>query len=126
MFFPVSIVSEHGLFFSEEYIFMGGEDGDFFQKASDLGYKIVWNNEAIIYEDVPKARTQITYLLKKSYYNGYAGAFSRMKNEKRNKIFYFFKNSLVLLGNLLLIIPAFFMGLTFLFNILCICSRTFG
>lgn len=43
-----------------------------------------------------------------------------------NKIFYFFKNSLVLLGNLLLIIPVFFMGLTFLFNILCICSRTFG
>lgn len=126
VFFPVNIVTDHGLMFSEEYIFMGGEDGDFFTKASNLGFTIVWNNDGIIYEDVPTARTKLNYLLKKSYYNGYSGAFSRIKQKKKQKKLYFIKNFFILILNCLLILPSFFTGMTNLLNIIGICARTVG
>ena len=46
---------------------MGGEDGDFFEKATNLGFTIVWKKEAIIYELVTSSRANLDYILAKSY-----------------------------------------------------------
>ena len=107
---------------------MGGEDGDFFKRAFALGFTIVWNNEAVIYEMVSKSRGNINWILKKCYYNGYAGIMLKIKNEKNilNKLFILSKQLIVLIINCIILIPSIFFGLTNFLNILGIMIRTKG
>ena len=128
VFFPVSIVKEHNLRFSSEYVFMGGEDGDFFQKAFNLGYIILWNNDAIIYEMVSKSRGNLRWIFKKCYYNGYAGNLLKFKNEKSylKKLLFIFKHVLVICVNIVLLIPSLLFGLPTFFNLVGIIIRTKG
>ena len=128
VFFPVSVAKDFGLRFSSEYVFMGGEDGDFFSKASKLGFNIVWCNEAVIQEVVPPARATISYVLKKCYYNGYAGAYAKFKSNNKfiKKILYVIKTLFVFALSCLLIFPSLIFGLTGFFNTLGIASKTLG
>ena len=128
VFFPVAIAKEHGLRFDSQYVFMGGEDGDFFNRAYKIGYNIVWCNEAIIQEVVPSARANIKYILKKCYYNGYAGSYSKFKNCKHSfkMVLYLFKTSLVLILNSLLLLVSFLFGPTCFLNALGTITRTIG
>lgn len=128
VFFPVSLIKDYNLRFSNEYVFMGGEDGDFFKKASALGFTIVWNNKAIIYEMVSKSRGNINWILKKCYYNGYAGTMLKIKNEKDNikKFFIMSRQICVLIINSIILIPSIIFGLTNFLNILGIIIRTKG
>lgn len=128
VFFPVSIAKDYSLKFSNEYVFMGGEDGDFFGKASDLGYTIVWCNEAKIYEVVSPARATLNYVFKKCYYNGYAGAYAKFKSNNKisKKLLYILKTCLVLMINFLMILPSLLFGLTAFFNTIGITVRTLG
>lgn len=128
VFFPITIVKEFGLRFASEYVFMGGEDGDFFNRASKLGFNIVWCNEAVIEEVVPPTRANIPYILKKCYYNGFAGTYAKFKNNKKisKKLLYTVKTLLVLFGNFVLIAPSALLGLTSFFNMLGTTYRTYG
>ncbi len=128
VFFPVSLIKDYNLRFSKEYTFMGGEDGDFFKRAFALGFTIVWNNEAIIYEMVSKSRGNINWILKKCYYNGYAGTMLKIKNEKDNikKFFIMSKQIGVLIINSIILLPSLFLGLTTFFNVLGTITRTKG
>ena len=128
VFFPVSITENYGLKFDSQYIYMGGEDGDFFNRAVKLGFKIVWCNEAIIEEVVPPARANIPYILKKCYYNGFAGTQEKFKNNKNitQKFLYLIKTLFVLLTNLLILLPSFLFGFTGFFNTLGRATRTYG
>lgn len=128
VFFPVSLIKDYNLRFSKEYTFMGGEDGDFFKRAFALGFTIVWNNEAVIYEMISKSRGNINWILKKCYYNGYAGIMLKIKNEKNilNKLFILSKQLIVLIINCIILIPSIFFGLTNFLNILGIMIRTKG
>lgn len=126
VFFPTSIVKDFNLKFSSEYIFMGGEDGDFFKRASNLGFTIIWNNEAIIYEMVSKSRGNIKWILNKSYYNGYAGTILKFKNSNKTKTAYIIKQILTLLLNSIILPFSILLGLTTFFNVLSICFRTKG
>ncbi|MBQ3641137.1 glycosyltransferase family 2 protein [bacterium] len=107
VFLPVSLTRDYNLKFSEEYVFMGGEDGDFFSKASALGFTIVWNPDAIIYEVVSEARANIKYVFKRCYYNGYSSALLKFKNNKNKmkKIKYLLEQIIVIIANGLTILP---------------------
>jgi hypothetical protein len=128
VFFPLSLIEDYGLRFSEEYVFMGGEDGDFFSKASKLGFTIVYNKEAVIYEIVSKSRANLKYILKRQYYNGYAGAFSKFKNKdfSLKKFIYVTKNLFSFLFLVILNIISILAGLTVFFNVLGMTIRNFG
>lgn len=128
VFMPVKPLKENGLRFSEEFVFSGGEDGEFFRRASELGYTIVWDKEAIIYESVSKARANVKYLIDKSYYNGFAGAYSRFKNNKNilKKLFYVVKNSVVSVADFILALPLLLLGLSISFNVFCMAVRSAG
>ena len=128
VFFPVSLIEDFNLRFDNEYVFMGGEDGDFFKKASKLGFTIIWNNEAVIYEMVSKSRGNLKWILKKCYYNGYAAGMSKFKYErsKLKRIIYILKQTFVLIINLILLLPSLFFGLTAFFNRLGTCIRAQG
>ena len=62
VFFPVSVAKDFNLRFSTEYKYMGGEDGDFFYRASSAGFNIIWNKEAVIEEMVTKEQISLISL----------------------------------------------------------------
>ncbi len=129
VFIPVDMVKENpDLRFSSEFQLMGGEDGEFFSRASKMGYTIVQNSESLIYEDVSKERATVSYLLRRSYYNGYSGSYLKFKEDKSFfKVFpYLFKLFIVFIFNLFCLIPSLLFGLTLFFNVLSMSAKTFG
>ena len=53
--------------FAERFSLTGGEDVDLFMRFYQAGAKIVWANEAIVHEAIPKNRTTIEYILQRGY-----------------------------------------------------------
>ena len=75
---PIEVV-KRGVFFDEQYKFMGGEDGEFFQKAQTYGFEIYWCNEAIIYENITEEKANIKRILNRYFYNGFSNVFFELK-----------------------------------------------
>lgn len=102
---PVGVAKDSELYFNPEFRFMGGEDGEFFQKASDRGYTIVWCSEAVIYERINADRANIQWILNRYFYNGFSGVFFRIKNDKKPcfKVRTFVKSIFYVMLNLLIL-----------------------
>ena len=75
---PIEVV-KNGVLFDEQYKFMGGEDGEFFQKAQTYGYEIYWCNEAVIYENITEEKANIKRILHRYFYNGFSNVFFELK-----------------------------------------------
>ena len=75
---PIEVV-KNGVFFDNCYKFMGGEDGEFFQKAQTFGFEIYWCNEAIIYENITEEKANIKRILNRYFYNGFSNVFFELK-----------------------------------------------
>jgi hypothetical protein len=66
-FFP-SVSQRHQYkFMIEQYVFMGGEDGDFFSKSSKSMFYDVWNNDAVNREIVNDSRGNLKWILNRYY-----------------------------------------------------------
>jgi len=48
----------------------GGEDVDLFMRLFNKGYKLIWCNEAIVYETVVENRQKMTYFIKRALLQG--------------------------------------------------------
>jgi glycosyltransferase involved in cell wall biosynthesis len=48
----------------------GGEDVDFFRRATELGYRFVWSDEAIVHELVPPHRCTRRFLMRRALLRG--------------------------------------------------------
>ena len=75
---PIEVV-KNGVFFDECYKFMGGEDGEFFQKAQTFGFEIYWCNEAVVYENITEEKANIKRILHRYFYNGFSNVFFELK-----------------------------------------------
>lgn len=64
---PVSILTQHNLWFDESFPLAGGTDSKLFRQAHALGVKIKSCAEAIIYEDVPEPRASIKWLSQRNF-----------------------------------------------------------
>lgn len=53
--------------FDERFALTGGSDKDFFMRVHRRGYKMVWADDAIVYELVPKSRANVRWLLQRQY-----------------------------------------------------------
>ena len=128
VFFPVSLVKDYDVYFSLEYKFMGGEDGDFFKRAREKGFTIIWNNEAIIYEMVSEARANLPYVLKRNHYNGFSSGLLKLKEENFNKKrnVYILRNLIIALFYFCLAIPSILLGLTIFFNVISLGLKAKG
>jgi succinoglycan biosynthesis protein ExoM len=73
------LVSTDNLQFDIYYNFIGGEDFDFFDRATKLGRRKVWCSEAIIYETIPEERRTIKYL----FYRHFTGAINNVMYYKK-------------------------------------------
>ena len=53
--------------FDEDLALTGGSDKEFFVRVYRAGYKIVWADEALVYEWIPKSRANVKWILQRSY-----------------------------------------------------------
>lgn len=56
--------------FDERFAASGGEDTQLFWRAERAGAKLVWCDEAIVYEHVPPARVRLVWLLRRALKGG--------------------------------------------------------
>jgi len=93
-----SILNGAGAPFRSEFD-TAGEDVDFFRRMMETGCAFIWCNEAIVYEEVPSARCNRSYLLKRALLRG-----SNFPKHPRNRVKNAFK-SLIAVPCYTLVLP---------------------
>jgi succinoglycan biosynthesis protein ExoM len=53
--------------FSEDFALSGGEDTEFIRRARQLGFRVVWADDAIVEESIPAARCSARWLCHRAY-----------------------------------------------------------
>lgn len=64
------MLRESGLRFDERYRLSGGSDGFFFQRVRQAGYRMVWADEAVVREWIPRSRATLKWLTMRHFRNG--------------------------------------------------------
>lgn len=64
--------------FDERLAFNGGSDSRFFVRAASAGAKIVWVDEAPVWETIPRSRMRVPWLLRRMYRVGISRASTRL------------------------------------------------
>ena len=79
--------------FDDAFALSGAEDTDFFLRASNAGCKIVWSQEAVVYEHTSANRGTIRWILSREYQtgNGWVFAEAVVDNRRRTWIVRFSK-----------------------------------
>lgn len=65
-----NMIQDNPELFNPEYGKLGGEDTDFFRRMLERGYRLVWCNEARVYETIPSSRLKRSYFLKRGLLTG--------------------------------------------------------
>ncbi|PTX53732.1 glycosyl transferase family 2 [Melghirimyces profundicolus] len=65
-----SLIQKMDMTFDERYAITGGSDTHFFIRLHRAGCKIIWSDEAIVDEWVPKSRVNVKWILQRAYRTG--------------------------------------------------------
>jgi len=97
--------------FNPDFGLSGGEDLEYFSRCAQYGAKMVWCNEARVYEPVAKERLKLWWLLKRSFSKG-----QRYAKVKYNsftfiqKLLIFLKRICYLLISIIYLLVSLFLG----------------
>lgn len=83
--FKSEIITKSNLWFDESYGLMTGEDVDFFERAFKSGYKIIWCENAYVYETQTADRLNFEFWIDREYNNGYMSVFKARKHNSLNE-----------------------------------------
>jgi len=81
--------------FDHEYSLSGAEDTDFFLRAARSGCKIMWSQEAVVYEYISARRGTVKWIVRREYQTGNGWVFceTRMNSRLLNRVVRFIKAS---------------------------------
>ena len=118
VFFPLNIIKDSNIYFSEDFNFSGSEDTDFFSRLNDEGYNIGWNYNAVNFELVNDERANIKWILNRAFHNGYSVSITRFFNKQNffKRFFYILEKIFTVFINLLIIPFSIPFGTTRFFN----------
>ncbi len=128
VFFPLNIIKESGIYFSEDFNLSGSEDTDFFGRLKDAGYVIGWNYNSVVFELVNDERASIIWILERAFYNGYSVAIVKFLHKKRSlkRLIYIIRKFLTICFDLLIAVCSLLFGLTKFFNSMTRLTKNFG
>ena len=128
VFFPLNIIKDNNIYFSEEFNFSGSEDINFFNRLSELGYTIGWNCNAINFENVYDDRANVKWILRRAYHNGYSVAYSRFSCNKNilKQTIYFCEKFITVLFDFVITLLSIFTGLTNFVNMQTLTVKNIG
>lgn len=128
VFFSLDIVKDNHLYFSKDFNYLGGEDMNFFNRVTEKGYKIGWNDTAVNYELIDDKRANVKWLLNRAYFNGYASAVVKFQSSTSfvKRFFYIATRFFTAIFNLLITIFSIFGGFTVGLNALCLALKNIG
>lgn len=98
--------------FDDNFQLTGGEDTQFFLRVRRAGYKIVWSNEAVAWETVPRDRATLNWIVRRSYQSGNTWSLAEMSIETSAKYraLRFFKGSAHVITGLAGTVSGLFLG----------------
>ena len=128
VFFPASLITDLHLNFNSEYVFMGGEDGKFFEEASQKGAVIVWCNDCFNWELNGVDKINFAWILKRSHYNGYSAAQNAIKRKNTSfvKTLYVLRQGFSFFANCVLLPFSIFTGVTGFVNMAGFVAKSLG
>lgn len=106
------VINKEKLAFNRKLALTGSSDEYFFQEFVKRGYRIIWDNNAIVYEYVPHSRISVKWLTQRSYRGGLYYTFTQIKVNPSKKLILTrsIKGALRILFGFYLIIVSIFRG----------------
>lgn len=126
VFFPLNIVNENKIYFSNEFNKSGSEDTDFFSRINKSGFKIGWNCNAINYEIIGKERATINWILKRAFHIGFSVALRECKANPQIRGKYILSRSFTIIWDSFYSIVSIFLGITKFINAVTLLSKDIG
>ncbi len=79
--------------FDDAFALSGAEDTHFFLRVSQAGHKIVWSQEAVVFEAVSAERATVAWILRREYQTGNGWVFCEagVDNRLRSRMLWFLK-----------------------------------
>jgi succinoglycan biosynthesis protein ExoM len=98
--------------FDDNFQLTGGEDTQFFLRVRRAGYMIVWSNEAVVWEAVPRDRATLDWILRRGYQCGNSWSLAEMSIETslKYRALRLFKGSAHVIAGLAGTVSGLFLG----------------
>lgn len=114
--------------FDNRFALSGGSDAYLFLTLNKMGYKIIWADEAIMYDGIPATRTTVKWNLLRSYrtWSNYSSFEKEMYPSFTKQFIRMLKGIALIVLGLLRLIPSLFLGKAAIVMALMYVSRGLG